>query len=142
MTLALPDLPERTDEGFTLIEVLVAVTLLGVSVVAIVSGLMTGIIASDIDAKQATGETLLRSYAEATKQHVLTSYSPCAATYAPAFTPPAGYSFKPITVQYRNGAAWSSACPGGVNVVQRLTLEVSSADDRTQEVVHIVVRRP
>lgn len=141
---------QRPDDGFSLIEVLVAVALLGIAVAAILGGMMTSLLATDVHRKQATGETVLRSYAEATKSHAQANYAPCATTYTPAYTAPAGFSATtPVPVSYRSGATWVNAsetplsgCTATSDVVQMLDITVASDDGRSVESTQIVVRRP
>lgn len=135
----------RDDGGFTLIEVLVAVTLLGIGVTVILSGIMTSILTSDIHRKQATGETVLRGYAEAAKKEAASSYSSCATTYTVPFTPAEGYTATLEGVDYWTGSGWAaqpaSTCATD-DTTQRLRLKAEAADDRSVETVEVVVRKP
>ena len=77
------------DEGSTLIETLVAVSILGISFTAVVGGMYTSTLASDAHRKQASAATYLSSYAEAVKGD---PYTACAIGYpGTSFTLPAGY---------------------------------------------------
>jgi type II secretory pathway pseudopilin PulG len=58
------------DRGETLIELIVALAIMGITVVAIVSGIATGIVMSDIHRKQATAGAVVRQYAEAIENDV------------------------------------------------------------------------
>lgn len=138
-----------SDEGFSLIEVLVAVTIMGVAVVAIISAIMTSVVASDVHRENATGETVLRSYAETTKEHAAANYAPCATTYTPTFTPVAGFTASPVQLAHRSGSVWVDGAPSAcssatppTDVVQRLTLQVQSDDGHSTESTQIVVRKP
>src|SRR4051812_14134644 len=78
----------RNDSGETLIEVLVAIVILGIAAVAILGGLQLSVAASDIHRKQTTGGAYARSYAEAVERYVAadpSNYRPCAT--ANAYTP-------------------------------------------------------
>jgi type II secretory pathway pseudopilin PulG len=137
------------DRGESLVEILVAVTLMGVALVAIVGGLVTTIKVSDIHRKQATAGVAVRDYAEAI-QHAVDAgkYKECAlpADYAsPAgFAVPGGYSKSVIagSVRYWDGSAWATACPAPDRGLQQLTIEVASTDSRAAERMVIVVRKP
>lgn len=138
--------PARPDAGFTLIEILVAVALLGIAVTAIVSGMMTSILTTDVHRKQATGESVMRGYAEAAKSSATASYSSCATTYAITGFNPNGYSMQ-VAVDYwdAGSSSWKpQPAPNclTVNTVQRLRLAVWSEDRRSEETVQLVVRKP
>jgi type II secretory pathway pseudopilin PulG len=61
----------RRESGETLIELLVAVIVLGIAGVGLVSGLTTGVIGSDTHRRLSTGETVLRAYGELVKNQVI-----------------------------------------------------------------------
>ncbi|TQK70357.1 type II secretion system protein [Nocardioides sp. SLBN-35] len=151
--------PWRADEGVTLIEVLVAITILGIAGVAIMAGLQTSILASDIHRKQTTGGAYVRSYAEALQQYLTDNpgaWVPCA--------PVGTWDVQDLPASYRpdvlNGGAYvgtqiasspyaafdgnSSGC--GVNTAVRLTLQVASTKNgvksATLETLDVVIQRP
>lgn len=90
------------EAGVSLVEVLVAVTILGVAVAGITSGLGTASLASDYHRKGVNADTVVRDYAEAIKQHVRRGrYMECATNsatgndYSPdqvGYTVPSGYT--------------------------------------------------
>lgn len=141
----------RSDEGATLVEVLVALAILSIAAVAILAGLQMSVKASDIHRKQSTGGSSVRSFAEAIEKYLRTdgNYVPCAAagTYTPALvglTLPAGYTAAQAAAQPLDGngtVITSGTCPGRDVGVQRLQLTVSSNDNRAVERLTIVVRR-
>jgi prepilin-type N-terminal cleavage/methylation domain-containing protein len=55
------------EAGVTLVELLVAVVIMGIAFVAILSAIGTAIIVSDVHKRQATAETVLQSWAETLK---------------------------------------------------------------------------
>ena len=76
----------RSEAGDTLIEVLVAVVILGLCVVGLMGGLTTSITSSSEHRSLASDDTVLRSFAEAAKYDIQLSpgylYQDCATTYA------------------------------------------------------------
>ena len=145
----------RGDAGVTLVELLVTVVILGVDFVAILGGMATGMVVSDLHRKQATSETIIRSYAEAVKA---APYAVCAGTAAYAalavgYSVPAGlrptYAVSVTAVSYwqpggSTGSFVSSlgTCPGSDNGLQSVTLRVSSSDGRDSESMQVVKRKP
>lgn len=130
-----------SDDGATLIEVLVAVAIVGVAFATIVGGMYTVIVASDANRKQAGAATHLTSYAEAVKAD---AYVDCATTYAGAgFALPSGFTKGPVTVAYWNAAslAFDAAC-GSDSGLQRVTLSIRSDDSRAVFDVQLAKRRP
>jgi len=61
----------RRESGETLLELLIAVVILGISGVGLVSGLTTGVIGSDTHRRLSSGETVLRAYGELVKNQVI-----------------------------------------------------------------------
>lgn len=100
--------PHRNDAGDTLIEVLIAIAVLGICIAALLAALMTAIRSSVEHRSLANIDAVLRSYAEAAKAQIELGsapiYQPCpsvtSATYAgttislpaDAPQPPAGWS--------------------------------------------------
>lgn len=130
------------DDGLSLVELLVAVAILGIAFVAIVGGMMTAVLVSDIHRKQATAGTALRAYAETIEA---AAYEQCTAGNLPAYsyTPPAGFSASIDGVQ-----VWDEATPAGFvdcastdPGLQRLQLTVASADGRARETLQVIKRR-
>jgi type II secretory pathway pseudopilin PulG len=58
-------LPRDSSSGETLVELLVAMSILGVAVVALVSGIGTSVLVSDVHRKEATAGAVVRTYGEA-----------------------------------------------------------------------------
>lgn len=133
----------RTDDsGETLLELLIAVVIMGIAVVAIIGGLVTGIVVSDVHRKQSTAGAYVRDYAEAVQSM---PYKICAlpADYAapPGFTVPTGYAPTVQSVRYWSGSDWVAAC-GTDAGVQQVTVQVASSDNRATEKVTVVLRKP
>jgi type II secretory pathway pseudopilin PulG len=136
----------RTDRGETLLELLVAVVLMGIALVAVVGGLATSILVSDVHRKQATAGASVRDYAEALAKVVAGGgYIPCAApaayTSTPGFDVPTGFSKTTTAVRYWTGSAWAGSC-GTDSGLQQLSIQVASNDGRATERLVIVLRRP
>jgi type II secretory pathway pseudopilin PulG len=135
--------PLGSDRGETLLELVVALSIMSVAVVAVVGGLATGVLMSDVHRKQTTAGMAVRNYAEAIIQAVDAGGYPataCAAL-ATSFTAPAGYTATVLSTRYWDGSAWNSTCATDTGLRQ-LTLQVRSADARAVEQLVIEVRKP
>jgi type II secretory pathway pseudopilin PulG len=151
--------PATDDRGESLIEILVAVLILGVTATAVMGGLLTSVKVSDIHRKQATAGADVRSYVESVTRAVAAGgYKPCAAPsdYLPVpgsaasavhFATSTGFSPTVARVEYWSdsgpGTAWSwgSTCAPDWGL-QRVTLQVASADGRATEQSVVVLRAP
>ncbi|MFJ8013469.1 prepilin-type N-terminal cleavage/methylation domain-containing protein [Streptomyces sp. NPDC096339] len=126
----------RGEEGETLVEVLVAVVLIGVAFVAILGGMGTAIISSVTQQKVTGADSVIRSAAE---KVVSAPYVPCASGYETS-APPAGYTVT-VEIEYWDGVgAFGAPCPTADTGVQKVTLTVHSTGpnpvrDTTLEVV-------
>ena len=131
-----------SDGGETLIELVIAVAIMGIAVVAIVAGIATSILMSDIHRKQATAGAYVRDYAEAVTAHYNASAS--TSSYLPGtvgFEAPAGFTGEPTSVKCWNGTVFGSTCSTNTDV-QQITLSVTSTDSRASESLVVVVRKP
>lgn len=139
----------RSDQGETLLELLISITILAVAVVAIASGLAISVRVSDMHRSEATAGAYARSYAEAIENTVaISTWSGCSATpstyQSPAgFVLPVGggYTATVAQVAYWNGSAFSTTC-GSDKGLQRLTLTVASTDGRASEQLAVIIRNP
>lgn len=138
-------LPRRDERGESLLELLMAVSIMGIALVAIVGGLVASILMTDIHRKQATAGMYVRDYAEAIANEVAApeGYQNCAAasTYGSGFTATDGFTPSVVSVQYWDGSTWQPECATDSGL-QQLTLQVRSQDSRATERVVIVVRKP
>jgi type II secretory pathway pseudopilin PulG len=151
-----------SEAGETLVEVMVAMIVLGISVVAIMGALFVSSRTGFFNEKQSRADLVLRDFAETLKGRGTTTfgsttynatYLPCetlgtAGSY-PAYSPPAPsstYRAAITKIEYLNGYSGSSpvwraqslGCPaGGDQGLERLTLQVKSpsADQTGNEAV-------
>jgi type II secretory pathway pseudopilin PulG len=158
------------DRGETLVELLVAVTILGMTVLAAVGGLTTSIMASDRHQKLAMASLQVRAFAEAIQGFVVNNsgYLECAPTDANGrvphyqiYTPPSGFTAVVTGIAYWNPAAPYTPAPlptagpspapatagtfGGTcqnGGVQRLSLTVTVNGSNVTEQMDIYVRQP
>jgi type II secretory pathway pseudopilin PulG len=149
----MPGAAAGQDLGETLLEILVAVAILGIAVVAVIGSLGIGIKTSDIHRQQATAGTTVRDYAEAVGTALAGNvagsggYTGCATAGAyatpPGYSPPSGYtaSVVPGSLRYWSGGGWQTTC-GTDTGLQRLTLQVTSSDGRAVEQLVLVLRKP
>lgn len=125
------------DSGYTLVELLLAVAILGIGGVAVVGAMMTSITISDLGLRQAEGQGEVRAYAEAVAG---AAYVNCAASYSAPYSAPIGYTAS-MTVAYWNGTSFTGSC-GPDRGLQRVTLSVTATDGRGSESVAIAKRAP
>ncbi|WP_427889872.1 type IV pilus modification PilV family protein [Kribbella sp. GL6] len=135
----------RDERGESLLELMIAVALMGIAVVAIMAGLTTSIMVSDIHRKQAVAAATVRSYAEAVENYVAGSgYQACASasSYAPStvgLLVPAGYAASASAASSWSGSTWV-ACSGDTGL-QKITLTVSNGT-RASEQLDVILRKP
>jgi type II secretory pathway pseudopilin PulG len=139
---------QRSDRGETLIELVVAVAILGMAAVAILGGLMMGIRTSVMHRNDATGGAYVRSFAEAIQSDVdANGYKTCAnaaSGYAGVAVPdlPTGYTKSVMAVQSCNGSSWGACTVDGI---QRLDLKVTTTGDnehKADQTLTVVLRQP
>lgn len=116
----------RDETGASLVEIVIAIVLLGVVVSALMAGLTTAARSSKSHRDLTTADTVMRSYAEATKEAVRSQCNG-AATYTVAHTPAPGFT--------ASGA--SGNCPSPSSP-ETLTLMVNGPNGSTT--MQIVVR--
>jgi len=134
--------PGSNDEGETLIELIIAVAIMGIAVVAIVGGIATSILMSDVHRKQATAGASVRDYAEAVAGHYNPSATPTYLPSAVGFAAPNGFTAAVTSVKCWNDTSNVFSDCTTANAVQQVTLSVASTDSRASESVAVVVRQP
>ena len=132
------------DAGETLVELLVAVVILGLAFVAILGGILVSVETSTLHRRQAQSQIALRAWAE---QIAGGAYSDCATTAgfgAPTATLPSGFTAAVGAVQYWNGTAFVASCAGDTGI-QRVTLRMTVAASLYPgfvQTLDVVVRKP
>jgi Tfp pilus assembly protein PilV len=127
-------------DGFSLVETILAVAMLGIGVLSVVGGMMTSIRVGDLDRRQADGQTAVRAYAEAVAGD---TYAACASSYpASGFTNPTGWTSS-MTVTYWSvsTSTFDSTC-GTDSGLQRVTLSMSATDGQDSESLRVGKRAP
>jgi type II secretory pathway pseudopilin PulG len=141
--------PGPNDEGETLIEVIMAVAIMGIAVVAIVGGIATTIVMSDVHRDETTAGAYVRNYAEAVETYVAVpgnfNATASASTLQTAvglagFAAPTGFTAAVTSVKCWNSTVFGPCAAG--NTVQQVTLNMASVDFRASESLAVVVRKP
>lgn len=138
----------RGDAGTTLIELLMAVSIMGIAFVAILAAMGTSIFTSDVHRKQATANTVLVSSVEWIKSQSSNPYSTvCPTSYSATDVSklPAGWSAGDVTItsiSYWDGTSFVATCPATDKKLQMLTVQVTTPDGRATESVSLVKRNP
>jgi type II secretory pathway pseudopilin PulG len=144
------------DRGETLVELMVALSIMATAVIALVGGIATSVQASDIHRKQAKSQAYLRQFAENLQSSMAaypTGYEACTATTKPKATyealkpaVDAGYQAEVpetgIAVWNRTTSTYTTCPTAGDAGVQRVTLRVSTVDGRASETLDIILRKP
>lgn len=138
------------DAGFTLIECLVSVAILGIAFAVLLGGMATAATTSDYHRKQATANTLLVSAAEAVKDDTRNTFQHGDCLAEAAYNPytgialPVGYTISVAPVQYWNGTAFAAGVAANCKTaykLQKITITVRSPDGRAVETVSVVKGR-
>ena len=136
----------RDDGGESLVELLVALTILATAVAVLLAGLSTAILMSDVHRKQAAAGAYVRAFAEAVSGTVAaypSGYVTCATTgsYASAYTlSDPNFTASVVEVRHWNGSTFSTC--GTDSGVQRVTVRVASTDGKVEETLSVILRRP
>jgi len=141
------------EQGETLLELLMTITIMGIMFVAVLMGVATAISASTTNRDESTAEGVVRAYADRIIDSKDVAYVNCAttSTYAtpPGFTMPTGWTASVTNVAFWQGnnpptfAALPSCVPANDNGLQQLTLRVQSPPGGKQQATEtlVVVKR-
>jgi type II secretory pathway pseudopilin PulG len=141
----------RPDGGLTLVELVVAIALLGMGVVAILSAYATLIVTGDRARKHGDVGTVIAAASAAVVDPGRNPYEPCASSgsYDPTrgITLPSGLTADHVTVtavRYWDGTSFQATCyddsVGSFSRLQEIAVRVESADGRVSEVLTVVKR--
>lgn len=129
----------RDDTGLTLVETLIAVAIMGLAFAALLGGLSTSILGSDLHRGHAEGETVIRRLAEDIKA---AGFDPCPAAYPVS---EAGFTVD-VAVAYWTGSGFSPTCLADPDAPQKVTLSVTRVDAQViranTETLELIKRKP
>ena len=124
----------RVQPGSTLIELLIATSIMGTAVVAILGGMSALFTSSAQNRESTTAAVVTRDYAEALELAVAQTGVWCASTYAVSYVPPAGNT---VTASYGACPANNASTPQ----YQTVTITATSPNGGT-ETLRMTVRKP
>jgi prepilin-type N-terminal cleavage/methylation domain-containing protein len=138
------------ERGDTLIELLVAVAILGIAGTAVMGGFASSIVLSTVHRKLATTASDSRNFAELLDTAIdskAIAYTPCAAAAAysspPGFTAGANNTPHVTAVAYWNGTSFVGSCPaGGDQGLQQVSVSVTNTDTRAISRSQVIIRKP
>lgn len=133
------------DQGESLLELVIAIAILGVCVVALGTGIALSVKISDIHRGQAIAQQYLHNDAELLQTG---AYTNCTASTTPDYTqslvtPPDGgpWNDSQTDIKFWNGTKFDTGCPGGVDPgLQQVTLRIKRADGLVNESLVLVLR--
>ncbi len=133
----------QSERGDTLLELIVAIAILGVCVVAIGSGIVLSVKMSAIHRAQATAQQFLHNYAEALQSP--SAYIPCNGCTSPPdyvspLPPPDGFETPIEAVSYWGGTSFSTSYPSTDPGLQQVALTLTSKDGLVSESLVVVLR--
>jgi type II secretory pathway pseudopilin PulG len=141
-----PEPARGSEAGDSLVEVLLAVVIIGITAVSLMAGFATSISASAEHRDLVTLDTILRSYAESATYQIQQASSPlfvsCGTTYFPTFTIPTGttgYTVGISSVSYWNGSAFTGSCTAGSTAPQQITASATGPANTSDSLNFIVV---
>ena len=141
---------DDASRGDTLVEVLLAVLIVGLSASALLLTFSEGITMSGVHRRLSTTDIDARAFADKLSADIdarSLPYTPCAAAAAysapPGFAPTAGDTVSITAVKYWDGAAFGTSCSASTDTgIQRLDVTVTNTDTRATRVVQVIVRKP
>jgi prepilin-type N-terminal cleavage/methylation domain-containing protein len=134
------------DEGFTLIECLISIAILGIAFAALLGGMAASSTTSDFHRKEATANTLLVSATESVKDVVRNPFHDCGSglaynPYTGVVLPTPSWRITIDSVLYWDGTTFQGTCSPDYRL-QLINLRVTSPDSRAIERVGIVKQGP
>ena len=138
----------QQDRGETLIELVIAIAILGIAGSAILTSMMISVRLSVLQRNDATGSAYVRSFAEAVQIDVDSNgYRTCLNAVSgyegvPVTNLPSGYVKSVTAVSSWNGSAWGACTVDGI---QRLDLKVTTTGInglQAEETLTVVLRKP
>jgi hypothetical protein len=138
------------DRGESLIELLVAVTIMGITVVAVIGGLTTSIVVSDISREHAQAAAHIRAYAAQMQEAVATggydAVCPVTEGSYPDYPSVDGFvgQVEPGSVKFWDEVVddFVEACSISDTGIQMVTVVVTGPGDRVEERLNLILRRP
>jgi type II secretory pathway pseudopilin PulG len=125
----------RDEQGSTLVELLIATAIMGISVVVLLVGTSTLFLTSAANRQSTTSAIVARDYAEALDLVIPQGSTWCASSYPVVYTPPAGgYTASAV---YGTCPAYSTTTPQ----FQTVTI-TATAPNGSVETLNTVVREP
>ena len=127
---------ERDDRGETLLEILIAMVILGITTAAILGAFASAISESARHRSLVVMNTMLRNYAETATSQIQFQknplYTACATSYAVTglATPPSGYSLTLSSITYWNGTVFGTTC-SSASAPQLLTVQATGLYGQT-----------
>lgn len=124
----------RDEQGSTLVELLIATAIMGISVVVLLVGTSTLFLTSAANRQSTTSAIVARDYAEALDLVIPQGSAWCLSSYPVVYTPPAGYTASAV---YGTCPAYSTTTPQ----FQTVTI-TATAPNGSVETLNTVVREP
>jgi type II secretory pathway pseudopilin PulG len=134
----------EADRGDTLLELIVAIAILGVCVVAIGAGITLSIKMSTIHRNQATANAFLHNYAETLQSSYPVCSGSIASDYTGSLAAPSGFTSPAATVKFWDPTAAkfvASGCPTSDPGLRQISLTLTSSDGLVAESLVFVVRK-
>lgn len=136
-----PGIAGDSEGGFSLIEVLITVIIMGLGFVAILAGMATSATSAGLHRTQAVAELEIRRYAELVQAapYLDAGYTAAGVGYTAPTTPPFAFTAEEPIMTCVDASASTVPCTGAN--VQIVTVAVHSDDLRVDESLQVVKRK-